>query len=110
MSGMVLRGRLGLFLLISLLFIAPAYAYVNSTVQIGHPSSNALLFGDIIINATFQGMGNITVLYNYTDVGSSVYRTLNATDSVDQFLNISWPSANGSFPDGRYNFSITVVN
>lgn len=93
-------------LLLMVVLASSALAHVNDSAAVLSPSNSTSVRGTAWVNLTFSGIANVTVEYNR----SGAYQVLNRTDSLAGGYNASWPTANGSFPDGSYGLRITVIN
>ena len=101
-----------LVLFLALLLVAPALAWISSTVSVGYLNHTvARVDANLSINVTFSGTANITIRYNNTNNATGVVRTLNTTTNLAVSpYRFQWNTSNGSFSDGRYNITIIVTN
>jgi len=93
-----------LFLLFFLLAL-PSLAWMNTTLVLQAPTNHSVSSGNVLVNLTFNGTGNVTISYNQ----SGAFVNLNSTYNVTNHA-FTWETANGSFTDGVYGLRVLVVN
>lgn len=96
--------------LVAMLVAIPAFALLNGSLAPVTPSNDTIALSgqNLTITATFNGTGNATLLYNNTDNATNngiLYTNSNASP-----FTYEWDKSNGSFFDGRYTLTLTVIN